>query len=35
MRYWHCGENRNNDVYKTEDGSTEYTDFTFTEADDR
>jgi hypothetical protein len=30
MNYWHCGENPNNDVYKTPDGSTQYNDFTFT-----
>jgi hypothetical protein len=30
MNYWHCGENPNNDVYKTPEGSTQYNDFTFT-----
>jgi hypothetical protein len=35
MNYWHCGENPNNDVHKTPDGNTQYTDFTFTGADDR
>lgn len=30
MNYWHCGENPNNDVFKTPDGSTQYNDFTFT-----
>jgi len=30
VNYWHCGENPNNDVYKTPDGSTQYHDFTFT-----
>jgi hypothetical protein len=34
MNYWHCGENPNNDVYKTPDGSTQFRDFTFTGADD-
>jgi hypothetical protein len=29
MNYWHCGENANNDVYKTPDGSTQYREFTF------
>jgi len=29
MNYWHCDENPNNDVYKTQDGSTQYKDFTF------
>ncbi len=29
MRYWHCGENDNNDVFQTEEGSTQYFDFTF------
>jgi hypothetical protein len=30
MNYWHCGENPNNDVVKTPDGSTQFKDFTFT-----
>ena len=34
INYWHCGENPNNDVYKTSDGSTNYTDLTFTSKDD-
>ena len=34
MNYWHCGENPNNDVHKTPDGNTQYTDFTFTSGDD-
>jgi hypothetical protein len=29
MNYWHCGENPNNDVYRTPDGSTQFRDFTF------
>jgi len=33
IRYWNCSENPNNDVYKTPDGSTNYTDFTFTDKD--
>ena len=34
MNYWHCGENPNNEVHKTPEGGTQYTDFTFTPADD-
>jgi hypothetical protein len=34
MNYWHCGENPNNDVHKTPDGNTQYTNFTFTASDD-
>jgi hypothetical protein len=29
INYWHCGENPNNDVFKTPDGSTQYDDFQF------
>jgi hypothetical protein len=29
MNYWHCGENPNNEVYKTPDGSTQFRDFSF------
>ena len=35
MRFWHCGENQNNEVFQTEEGGTEYSDFTFTSEDDR
>ena len=35
MRYWHCGENQNNAVFQTDEGSTQYSDFTFTSEDDR
>ena len=35
MRYWHCSENPNNAVFETSEGSTQYTDFTFTSEDDR
>jgi hypothetical protein len=35
MNYWHCGENPNNDVYKTPEGNTQYNDFTFTGGDNR
>ncbi len=34
IRYWHCGENENNSVVKTEEGATEFKNFTFTEKDD-
>ena len=34
IRYWHCGENQNNSVFQTDDGATQFQDFTFTEADD-
>ncbi len=30
VNYWHCGENPNNDVFKTPDGGTQYNDFQFT-----
>jgi hypothetical protein len=30
MNYWHCGENPNNEVYKTPEGNTQYRDFSFT-----
>jgi len=35
LRYWHCGENPNNDVFETSEGATQYSDFTFTSEDDR
>ena len=35
IRYWHCGENQNNDTYTTEEGATQFTDFTFTAEDDQ
>jgi hypothetical protein len=35
MNYWHCGENPNNDVVKTPDGSTQFNDFTFQGPKDR
>lgn len=34
IHYWHCFENQNNDVVETEQGGTDFTDFTFTERDD-
>jgi hypothetical protein len=32
--YWHCSENPNNIVEQTEDGSSTFSDFTFTDEDD-
>jgi hypothetical protein len=34
IRYWDCGENQNNEVIQTENGSSQFRDFTFTESDD-
>ncbi len=34
IRYWDCGENQNNQVIKTDDGSSQFRDFTFTSGDD-
>ena len=34
IRYWHCSENQNNNVIRTGDGSSQFSDFTFTETDD-
>ena len=33
IRYWHCGENQNNAVFQTQEGTTQFDDFTFTEQD--
>ena len=33
MNYWHCGENPNNEVFKTKDGSTHFKKLTFTDKD--
>jgi hypothetical protein len=33
--YWHCGENPNNAVEQTGDGTSQFSDFTFTDQDDR
>ena len=33
--YWHCGENPNNVVVETEEGTSQFSDFTFTEEDDQ
>jgi hypothetical protein len=35
VRYWHCGENQNNSVVQTEEGSTQFRDFTFTDQDNQ
>jgi hypothetical protein len=35
VRYWDCLENPNNTVFKTEEGSTQFKDFTFTSSDDK
>jgi hypothetical protein len=35
IRYWHCGENQNNTVEQTETGSSDFSDFTFTQKDDQ
>jgi hypothetical protein len=29
IRYWDCGENQNNNVFKTQDGATQFREFTF------
>jgi len=34
IRYWHFNENQNNDVVETEEGASDFADFTFTEDDD-
>jgi hypothetical protein len=33
--HWHCGENPNNAIEKTEDGTSQFRDFTFTDRDDK
>jgi hypothetical protein len=35
IRYWNCGENQNNSVFQTQDGSTQFQDLTFTQSDDK
>ncbi len=35
INYWHCGENPNNAVEQTTDGTSRFSDFTFTTQDDR
>jgi hypothetical protein len=34
IHYWDCAENQNNTVIQTEDGSSQFRDFTFTDEDD-
>lgn len=34
IRYWDCAENQNNEVIQTDNGSSQFRDFTFTESDD-
>jgi hypothetical protein len=34
IRYWNCGENQNNTVFQTQEGSTQFQDLTFTPSDD-
>ena len=35
IRYWHCGENENNSVYQTKDGTTDFRNLTFTKKGDK
>jgi hypothetical protein len=35
IRYWHCSENQNNNVIQTEEGASQFSDFTFTDVDDQ
>jgi hypothetical protein len=35
IRYWNCGENQNNTVFQTQEGSTQFQDLTFTATDDK
>jgi len=35
IRYWNCGENQNNSVFQTGNGSTQFQDLTFTQSDDK
>jgi len=35
IRYWNCGENQNNVVEKTETGTSDFSNFTFTQKDDQ
>ena len=34
LRYWHCGENQNNDVIEIDGGGSDFNDFDFTHIDD-
>jgi hypothetical protein len=33
--YWDCGENPNNAVEQTDEGTSQFSDFTFTDKDNR
>lgn len=35
IRYWDCGENQNNTVVKTGEGTSDFSNFTFTDKDDK
>jgi len=35
IRYWHCGENQNNAVEQTTTGTSDFSNFTFTDKDDQ
>ena len=35
IRYWNCGENQNNTVEQTSTGTSDFSDFTFTDKDDQ
>jgi hypothetical protein len=35
IRYWHCGENQNNAVEQTGSGTSDFSNFTFTDKDDQ
>jgi hypothetical protein len=35
IRYWNCGENENNSVEKTTEGTSDFSNFTFTDQDDK
>jgi len=35
IRYWHCSENQNNVVEQTNTGTSDFSDFTFTDKDDQ
>jgi hypothetical protein len=35
IRYWNCSENQNNSTFKTQDGATQFSKFTFTPDDDQ
>ena len=35
IRYWNCAENQNNAITKTDSGTSQFSDFTFTNKDDK